>query len=106
MGSAPACPSGGGARALSTSLAPTTSTITTQAEFGHWFQDVGWGVENYGTDPDIEVDIKPQDWRAGRDPQMERALREIQATIRREKPQVPSMGSKPILKPPRLGKRT
>jgi tricorn protease len=52
-------------------------TITTQPEFSFWFEDVGWGVENYGTDPDIEVEIKPQDHAAGRDPQMERALREI-----------------------------
>ncbi len=81
-------------------------TITTQAEFAHWFQDVGWGVENYGTDPDIEVDIKPQDWKDGRDPQMERALQEIRKIIRREKPRVPSLGNKPVLKAPRLKKRS
>ena len=27
-------------------------TETTQPEFSFWFNDVGWGVENYGTDPD------------------------------------------------------
>ncbi len=27
-------------------------TETTQPEFSFWFKDVGWGVENYGTDPD------------------------------------------------------
>ena len=27
-------------------------TETTQPEFSFWFADVGWGVENYGTDPD------------------------------------------------------
>ena len=31
-------------------------SVTTQPEFSFWFVDVGWGVENYGTDPDIEVD--------------------------------------------------
>ena len=36
-----------------------------------WFEDVGWGVENYGTDPDIDIDITPQDWAAGKDPQLE-----------------------------------
>lgn len=49
-------------------------TITTQPEFAFWFPDVGWGVENYGTDPDEEVEIRPQDWKAGRDPQLERAV--------------------------------
>ena len=51
-------------------------TITTQPEYSFWFEDVGWKVENYGTDPDIEVDITPQDYVAGRDPQLERAIAE------------------------------
>ena len=38
-------------------------TMTTQPEYSFWFIDVGWGVENYGTDPDVEVDIAPQDYR-------------------------------------------
>jgi tricorn protease len=27
--------------------------------------DVGWKVENYGTDPDIDVDIAPHEFRRG-----------------------------------------
>ena len=49
-------------------------TLTTQPEFSFWFVDVGWGVENYGTDPDYDVDIAPHDYRDGNDPQMELAL--------------------------------
>jgi tricorn protease len=49
-------------------------TITTQPEFSFWFVDVGWKVENYGTDPDVDVDIAPHDVRDGRDPQMAKAL--------------------------------
>lgn len=49
-------------------------TVTTQPEFAFWFPDVGWGVENYGTDPDEEVENRPQDWRAGRDAQLARAV--------------------------------
>ncbi|MFA5505613.1 MAG: S41 family peptidase [Vulcanimicrobiota bacterium] len=49
-------------------------TVTTQPEFAFWFPDVGWGVENYGTDPDEEIEIRPQDWRAGKDPQLARAV--------------------------------
>ncbi len=41
-------------------------TITTQPEYSFWFEDVGWNVENYGTDPDIEIDIRPQGLRCGR----------------------------------------
>jgi tricorn protease len=51
-------------------------TVTTQPEYSFWFKDVGWNVENYGTDPDIEVDIAPQDFMKGTDPQLERALAE------------------------------
>jgi tricorn protease len=49
-------------------------TMTTQPEYSFWFTDVGWGVENYGTDPDIVVDIAPHDTKNGTDPQMEKAL--------------------------------
>jgi tricorn protease len=49
-------------------------TQTTQPEFAFWFEDVGWRVENYGTEPDVPVEIRPQDWLTGRDPQLEKAL--------------------------------
>ncbi len=50
-------------------------TQTTQPEYAFWFSDVGWAVENYGTDPDIEVDNAPQDAAAGRDRQLEVAVK-------------------------------
>jgi tricorn protease len=56
-------------------------TITTQPEFSFWFTDVGWRVENYGTDPDYDIDIAPHDERTGSDPQMEKAL-ELIASLR------------------------
>jgi tricorn protease len=77
-------------------------TVTTQPEFSYWFHDVEWGVENYGTDPDIEVDIRPQDHAAGRDPQLERALREVTKIVRRVKPKVPDFSRRPDLRPPTL----
>ncbi len=51
-------------------------TVTTQPEFSFWFKDVGWGVENYGTDPTIDVDYTPQDYARGVDPQLARAIAE------------------------------
>jgi tricorn protease len=33
-----------------------------------------WEVENRGVAPDIEVDLDPQSWRQGRDPQLEKAV--------------------------------
>ncbi|WP_018350392.1 S41 family peptidase [Longispora albida] len=49
-------------------------TVTTQPEFSLVFDDVGWQVENYGTDPDIEVEIRPEDYARGADPQLDRAI--------------------------------
>ena len=49
-------------------------TVTTQPEYSFVFDDVGWRVENYGTDPDIEIDITPQEYAAGVDAQLEKAI--------------------------------
>lgn len=51
-------------------------TLVTQPEFAFYFHTAGWGVENHGVDPDIEVDWDPQSLEAGRDPQLERAVDE------------------------------
>ena len=51
--------------------------MTTQPEFALWFEGVGWGIENHGVDPDIEVEYPPHDYAAGRDPQLERAIAEL-----------------------------
>ncbi|MBI1757014.1 MAG: PD40 domain-containing protein [Fimbriimonas ginsengisoli] len=36
-----------------------------------------WDVENYGVDPDIDVELDPALWRQGRDAQLERAIDEL-----------------------------
>ncbi len=56
-------------------------TYVTQPRYASWFDDVGWGVENHGVDPDVEVVVTPQDWVAGRDPQLERAVQIALATL-------------------------
>ncbi|MEQ1505375.1 MAG: S41 family peptidase, partial [Myxococcota bacterium] len=67
--------------------------ITTQPEFATWFPDVGYGLENHGTEPDIEVHRTPDDWAAGRDPQLDRgiavALERLAATPPAEHPVPP-----------------
>ncbi|HEC78347.1 MAG TPA: peptidase [candidate division WOR-3 bacterium] len=78
--------------------------LTTQPEYSFWFFDVGWGVENYGTDPDIEVEIKPQDHVKGRDPQLARGIQECLKLMRKRPPRKPKFGKRPKLKlPERLG---
>jgi tricorn protease len=78
-------------------------TITTQPEFATWFTDVGYAVENYGTDPDIEVVNRPQDYTAGADPQLETGVAELVAIIESAPPLVPAFGDRPSVRPPVLG---
>jgi tricorn protease len=83
-------------------------TMTTQPEISTWFEDVGWSVENYGTDPDIEVDIRPQDYAKGQDPQLTRGLKEILKLLEENPPSIPGFGPKPnraLPKLPKLKKR-
>jgi tricorn protease len=77
-------------------------TVTTQPEFAFWFQDVEWGIENYGTDPDIEVEIRPQDYAAGADPQLARAIQELQKMLKKAPPKMPAFKNRPRLRPNRL----
>ena len=50
-------------------------TSMTVPRYAIWLNGFGWGVENHGVDPDTEVLISPDDWAAGRDPQLETATR-------------------------------
>ncbi len=50
-------------------------TLVTQPRYATWMSGPGWEVENYGVDPDVEVLMTPQDHAAGRDPQLDEAVR-------------------------------
>lgn len=80
-------------------------TETTQPEYSFWFRDVGWGVENHGTDPNIEVDNAPQDAAAGRDRQLETALDTALQLAASRMPDLPRMDQRPDLAPPALPPR-
>ena len=42
--------------------------------YAFFFDEYGWGVENHGVDPDVEVLITPDEAAADRDPQLETAV--------------------------------
>ena len=73
-----------------------------QPEFSFWFHDVGWAVENYGVAPDIEVEITPQDYEKGKDPQLDRGIEEVLKIIKANPEQKPFAHEQPNLAPPRL----
>ncbi|MEL6382483.1 MAG: S41 family peptidase, partial [Cyanobacteria bacterium J06626_18] len=76
------------------------SSIVTQPEYSFWFEDVGWQVENYGTDPDIPIDIPPHDWAQGKDPQLDEAIQSVLKTLAQNPPQLPEFGDRPQLRLP------
>src|SRR6185503_14064355 len=43
-----------------------------------------WAVENQGVAPDIEVDLDPQAWRAGHDPQLEKAVEVVMDALKKK----------------------
>ena len=77
-------------------------SVTTQPEFSFWFEDVGWKVENYGTDPDVEVEYAPQDFLAGRDPQLEKGIELVLQALTDNPHQLPDFGGRPNLAAPLL----
>lgn len=80
-------------------------STTTQPEYSFWFKDVGWGVENFGTEPTIVVDNAPQDAAAGRDRQLEVALATALERLAAEGVAQPAFGPHPRLAPPPLPPR-
>jgi tricorn protease len=63
-------------------LVDGTSMTVPTASF--WFSELGWSVENYGVDPDVEILISPDDWRAGNDTQLREAVRLAMEALQRE----------------------
>ncbi|EWC62753.1 putative protease [Actinokineospora spheciospongiae] len=49
-------------------------TLVTQPRYAIHLDGVGWGLENRGVDPDVEVVMAPQDHAAGRDTQLDKAI--------------------------------
>lgn len=77
-------------------------TLTTQPEFSFWFVDVGWRVENRGTDPDYDVDIAPHEYRDGKDPQLDLALELMDRALEHFVETRPDLSTRPSLPLPTL----
>jgi tricorn protease len=81
-------------------------TRVTVPRYAFWFFDYGWGVENYGVDPDTEVLITPDDWAADRDPQLEVAVDRALAALAENPPAPrPDVNTGPVKRRPPLPPR-
>lgn len=58
----------------------------------------GWEIENFGVTPDIDVEILPKDWIAGRDPQLEKAIEVAMRELAKTKPAIKVQPKYPVHK--------
>ena len=81
-------------------------TQITVPRLAFWFEEYGWGVENHGIDPDVEVIMSPDDWAAGRDTQLETAVRlALEALQQRPAVRPPDPRTRPSKRRPPLPPR-
>ncbi|HMD92246.1 MAG TPA: PDZ domain-containing protein, partial [Trebonia sp.] len=81
-------------------------TRITVPRYAFWFTEFGWAVENYGVDPDTEILITPDDWAAGRDPQLEVAVDRALAMLAENPPApLPAVTTGPAKRRPPLPPR-
>jgi tricorn protease len=79
----------GGVRGVDLKYTLVDGTLVAQPKYAWWFTDVGWTAENHGVDPDVEVTIAPHDWAAGRDPQLDTAVRLALQALEQRPPAAP-----------------
>jgi len=79
----------GGVRGVDFKYELVDGTIAAQPKYAWWFAGPGWAVENHGVDPDVEVTIAPHDWAAGRDPQLDAAVRLALQALEQHPPAAP-----------------
>jgi tricorn protease len=58
----------------------------TAPNLAFWTEEEGYGIENVGVPPDIEVEQWPAEVIAGHDPQLERAIEEVMRALRADPP--------------------
>ncbi len=56
-------------------------SIVTQPEYAFYFMDVGFGIENHGTEPDYCVEITPDDYANNKDTQLDFAIKIVMEMI-------------------------
>jgi tricorn protease len=79
----------GGVRGVDLKYELVDGTMVAQPKYAYWFAGVGWALENHGVDPDVEVTIAPHDWAAGRDPQLDTAVRLALQALEQRTPAAP-----------------
>jgi tricorn protease len=81
----------GGLVGISHSLPLVDGGVVTMPDFGMWDpRTKDWAVENHGVDPDVEIENRPEEMIAGRDPQLERAIQYVNDQLKAHPPLKPA----------------
>jgi tricorn protease len=88
----------GGLVGISRGIPLMDGGYVTVPEFAFINLEGQWDVENYGVDPDIEVDNRPDLVIKGQDPQLERAIQEVMKKLKEEPKRLPERPEYPIKK--------
>ncbi len=70
-------------------------SIVTVPEYAFYFEDKGWSVENHGATPDFDVDVKPQDYANGVDPQLDTAIEIALEELKANPVRIPDFSQRP-----------
>jgi tricorn protease len=70
--------------------------VVTAPNLAFWTPEEGFGVENVGVPPDVEVEQTPADVIAGRDPQLEKAIAIVMDELKKNPPQKPKRPPFPV----------
>jgi len=70
--------------------------MVTAPNLAFWDVGEGFGIENVGVPPDIEVEQTPKDVIAGRDPQLEAAIKVVMDELKADPPAKPKRPDYPI----------
>lgn len=68
----------------------------TAPNLAFWAPEEGFGVENVGVPPDVEVDQTPAEVIAGHDPQLEKAIAIVLEQLKKNPPQTPKRPPFPV----------
>jgi tricorn protease len=68
----------------------------TAPDLAIWTEDGGWVVENVGVPPDVEVEQWPALVKAGKDPQLDRAIEIVLKELEKNPPRKPARPAYPV----------
>jgi tricorn protease len=68
----------------------------TAPDLGMWTEENGWTVENEGVAPDVEVEQLPAEIRAGKDPQLDKAIEIVQQELAKTPSHKPTRPAFPV----------